>query len=186
MEDAQIVALYWDRDESALRETERKYGPYLMKIAVNILADREDSRESVNDTYLRAWHSMPPHRPGHLSAYLAKIVRGLAIDRLRTRERAKRRASEYDLSLDELAECVSAGDVTAEQADLGLLAEAIGAYLRTLPAPARNAFVGRYFYADSLKEVARYCGMEEGKAKSLLYRTRQGLRAYLEQEGFLP
>ncbi len=186
MEDAQIVALYWDRDESALRETERKYGPYLTKIAVNILADREDSRESVNDTYLKAWNSIPPQRPTSLSAYLAKLVRDLSIDRLRARQREKRRASEYAQSLTELDECVSGGDTTAEHVDLHLLGEAISSYLRTLPAPARNVFVGRYFYADSLREVARYCGMGEGKAKSLLYRTRQGLKAYLEQEGFLP
>ncbi len=185
MEDAEIVALYWRRDESAIRETEGKYGRFLEKIAYNILSDRLDSEESVNDTYFKAWGSIPPHRPDVLGAFLAKIVRELSIDRWRARSREKRRASEYALSLEELGDCVSGGDATQEQADLRALGEAISAYLRGLTPQARTAFVGRYFYADSVREVAAYGGMSESKAKSQLYRTRQGLKAYLEQEGFL-
>ena len=102
MEDESIVTLYWDRDERAIRETETKYDRYLTKIAYNILADLEDSRESVNDTYLAAWDSMPPHRPGILSTYLAKITRRISIDRFRYRTRDKRKESEYAISLTEL------------------------------------------------------------------------------------
>ena len=102
MEDEAIVSLYWQRSESAIRETEVKYDRYLTKIAWNILADREDSRESVNDTYLAAWNSMPPHRPGVLSTYLGKITRRISIDRFRYRTRDKRRQSEYEISLSEL------------------------------------------------------------------------------------
>lgn len=185
MEDAQIVSLYWDRDESAIRETETKYARYLTKIACNILNDVEDSRESVNDTYLAAWDSIPPHRPGILSAYLAKLTRRISIDRFRYRTRDKRMGSEYALSLEELGDCVCGGDTTQEAVNEKLLADAIGIYLRLLPEDARTAFVGRYYFLDPLKEVAAYCGMSESKAKSLLYRTRVGLKEYLRKEGYL-
>ena len=184
MQDEKIVELYWQRDEAAIEETQGKYGRYLGKIAYNILADLEDSRESVNDTYLAAWNSMPPHKPGVLATYLGKITRRISIDLFRRRHRDKRQASEYAVSLSELEECVSPGPSPEESLDLQLLADAIGEYLRLLPEATRNAFVGRYYYMDPLREVARYCGMSESKAKSLLYRTRCGLKAYLQEEGF--
>lgn len=185
MEDAKIVALYWQRDESAIRETEKKYDRYLVKIAHNILSDLEDSRESVNDTYLAAWNSMPPQKPDILSAYLAKLARRISIDRFRYRNRNKRQASEYALSLTELEDCLSGGNTTEEAVDGILLAQAIGDYLRTLPPDSRKAFIGRYYYLDPLKEVAAYCGMSESKAKSLLYRLRLGLKDHLTKEGYL-
>lgn len=184
MQDEKIVALYWQREEQAIRETEQKYGRYLAKIAHNILLDAEDSRETVNDTYLRAWNSMPPHKPTILSTYLGKITRQLSIDRFRSRHREKRRTSEYVLSLSELEDCVCTGNTTEQDVDLHLLAEAIGDYLRTLTPQARNTFVGRYYYMDSLREVAAYYGMSQSAVKSMLFRTRQGLRNHLEQEGF--
>lgn len=184
MEDEQIVTLYWDRDESAIRETETKYDRYLTKIAYNILADLEDSRESVNDTYLAAWNSMPPHRPGVLSAYLAKITRRISISRFRYRNRDKRKESEYAVSLSELGDCVSGGNTTEEIVNVKLLADAIGIYLRLQPEEVRNAFIGRYYFLDPIREVARYCGMTESKVKTVLYRTRVGLKEYLEKEGF--
>ncbi len=184
MEDEQIVSLYWARNEGAIRETQTKYDNYLGKIAYNILADYEDSRESVNDTYLAAWNSMPPHRPSVLSTYLAKITRRLSIDVFRRRNREKRKASEYAVSLSELEECVSGGNTTEEAVNVKLLADAIGIYLRLQPEEVRNAFIGRYYFLDPLKEVAAYCGMTESKAKTVLYRTRLGLKAYLEKEGF--
>lgn len=107
MEDRDIVTLYWQRDEEAIRQTDRQYGRYLSAIAFHILADREDSRETVNDTYLRAWGSMPPHRPRVLSTYLGHITRQLSIDRWRARGRVKRSA--YAVSLEELGDCVSGG-----------------------------------------------------------------------------
>lgn len=184
MEDEQIVNLYFDRDETAIRETERKYDRYLTKIAYNILSDLEDSRESVNDTYLAAWDSMPPHRPSVLSAYLSKITRRISIDRFRYRTRDKRKESEYAVSLSELGDCVSGGNTTEEIINVKLLADAIGIYLRLQSEEARHAFIGRYYFLDPLKEVAAYCGMSESKAKTLLYRTRVGLKEYLKKEGF--
>ena len=184
MEDQEIVALYWQRSEDALRETAAKYEAYLTKIACNILTDTEDSRECVNDTYLAAWNSMSEHRPEMLSTYLGKITRQLSIDRFRKRHSLKRRASEYALSLSELEDSF-ADSATPEQAlDSRLLAEAVNAFLRALPDRERNVFLGRYYFFDSVKEVAAYCGLSEANTKSILFRTRQKLKAYLESEGF--
>lgn len=184
MEDEKIVNLYWERDEQAIQETQNKYDRYLTKIAYNILNNTEDSRESVNDTYLAAWDSMPPHKPSVLSSYLAKITRRISIDLFRYRTRDKRMASEYAISLSELGDCVSGGNTTEELVNVKLLADAIGIYLRLQSEEARTAFIGRYYFLDPLKEVAAYCGMSESKCKSLLHRTRIGLKNYLQKEGF--
>lgn len=184
MEDALIVDLYWERNEDAIRQTQIKYGDYLAKIACNILADTEDSKECVNDTYLAAWNSIPPKRPSVLSTYLGKITRQLSIDVFRRKNSLKRHASRYALSLDELADTFSDGKTPEQEVDAKRLSAAINDFLRKLPDEARNTFIGRYFYFDSLKQVARYYGMSEAKTKSMLYRTRQSLKAYLLEEGF--
>lgn len=184
MTDEKIVQLYWDRDESAVAETQSKYGRYLTKIAYNILTDMEDSLESVNDTYMYAWKSIPPHRPSVLATYLAKITRRVAIDILRKKSREKRIPSEYTFSLTELENLVSEGPRMEEQLEAEELAKVINTYLKTISSEARQLFVGRYFFLDSLKDVAKYCGMSETKAKSMLYRTRCALKEYLEQEGY--
>lgn len=111
MQDQQIVGLYWDRDEEAINQTQVKYGSYLSKISYNILADFEDSKECVNDTYLAAWNSMPTHRPAVLSTYLGKITRQIAIDVFRKKNSVKRYSSTYALSLSELSDAFSSGDV---------------------------------------------------------------------------
>lgn len=185
MQDDEIVELYWQRCEAAIRHTDRKYGHYLTKLSYNILADWEDSKESVNDTYLHAWKSMPPHRPTVLLTYLCKITRHVSIDILRKRNSAKRRTSEYVRSLSELDDCVSAGNRTEQEVDLRLLSKAVQDYLETLPEEMRDVFIGRYYFSDSIREVAKYYGMSESKTKSMLYRIRIGLKKYLEQEGFL-
>ena len=184
MEDQKIVELYWSRDEQAIQETDRKYGRYLNKVAYNILADLRDSEESVNDTYLHAWNSMPPQKPGVLSSYLAKITRCVSIDRFRKKNRDKRRPSEYALSLSELEECLSTPDSPEENVELGELTAAIEDFLRQQEETARSLFVGRYYFLDSVREVAAYCGMSESKCKTLLHRTRLGLKEYLRKEGF--
>ena len=183
MEDAQIVSLYWDRDERAIGETDKKYGKYLHTIAYNILADREDASESVNDTYLAAWDSMPPHKPAVLSTYLGKITRRVSIDCFRKRN-AQKRGGEYALSLEELGECIGSNS-TEESINVHALAEAIGQYLTTVSQEARRVFIGRYYYLDPVKEIARYCHITESKAKMLLLRTRQGLWEHLRKEGFV-
>lgn len=185
MQDEEIVERYWQRSETAIRETEKKYAHYLTKIAYNVLSDKEDAKESVNDTYLSAWNTIPPQRPVFLSTYLGKITRRIAIDIFRKKNRTKRKMSEYALSLSELEDCISAGNTTEQEVDLHLLAKAINEYLLTLPVRERDVFIGRYYYADSVREVASCHNMSESKTKSMLYRIRIKLRKYLEQEGFV-
>jgi len=184
MDDEMIVSLYWERNESAIRETEIKYSRYLTKIAYNTLADMEDSKESVNDTYLKAWNSMPEHRPNILSTYLGKITRQTAIDIFRKRNSKKRYGSEYALSLAELSECVSATDSTEKEWELQELGRTINAYLHTISQDACHVFVSRYYFMDSIREISMCFNISESKTKSLLYRTRLDLKAHLEQEGF--
>lgn len=185
MPDSAIVELYWNRDESAIQQTEQKYGRYLIKIAYNVLSDWDDSLESVNETYFKAWNSMPPHKPSVLSTFLGKITRELSIDMFRKQNRLKRKSSEYAISLDELEECISKGNHTEQQADLHMLAESINAFLRTLTPEMRTVFVGRYYFMDSIREISNYYGMSESKVKSMLHRTRIALKNHLWKEGFL-
>ena len=183
MKDEQIVNLYWDRNEDAIHQTQMKYGSYLAKIAYNILADYEDSQLCVNDTYFAAWNSMPTNRPSVLSTYLSKITRQITIDMFRKKNRLKRYASQYAISLEELGDSFSDATTPEQELEAKLLVDAINRFLRTLPNDSRNTFIGRYYFFDSLKEVAAYCGMSESNAKSMLYRTRHSLKAYLAKEG---
>ena len=185
MQDEQIVELYWQRDESAIAVTQEKYNAYLMKIARNILNNTEDSEESVNDTYLAAWNSMPPQKPSVLSAYLGKLTRRISISLYRKKNSKKRQGSEYALSLAELEDVMSHGDTPETEMEAALLGEVINRFLRTLTAAERNTFIGRYYYMDPLKEVAAYCGLTEAGAKTMLYRTRQKLKEALAKEGFI-
>lgn len=181
MEDRQIVTLFHQRDEAALREARRLYGGLLSALALRILGDPLDAEECVNDALLRAWNTIPPQTPVHLSAYLSKLVRGLAIDRLRARETQKRGAGEYLLSLEELSQCVGGTDAALEQQ---ALTDAMENWLRTLSPAARWMFLRRYFAFDSIREIASEGAFTESKVKSTLARARKSLRAYLEKEGF--
>lgn len=186
MDDGSIVQLYWDRDEAAIAQTQKKYGQYLMKIAVNILSDREDSQEGVNDTYLAAWESIPPQRPNVLSTYLGKLTRRICIDLFRKKTSQKRGGGEYALSLEELEDCVGSPESPEKTLEAKLLAQTIADYLQTQSREVRNVFISRYYYMDPVKDIAGYCRISESKVKILLYRARQGLRAHLEKEGFMP
>ena len=184
MKDQDIVNLYWDRNEDAIHQTQMKYGAYLSKVSYNILADFEDSKECVNDTYLAAWNSMPENRPNNLATYLGKITRQISIDVFRKRHREKRYASEFAISFDELGDSFTDGVTPEQQLNAKLLDEAINRFVSALPEMTQRAFVGRYYFFDSLKDIASYCGMKEGKVKILLVRTRQKLKDYLKKEGF--
>ena len=150
MDDNLIVELYWIRDEAAIRESESKYSRYLTKIAYNILADLEDSEESVNDTYLKAWNSMPPHKPGVLSTYLGKITRQTSIDIFRKRNSKKRHGSEYTLSLSELEECIPDEGGPEQELKLHELAKTISTYLRTLSPDACHVLYSKYVTITSI------------------------------------
>ena len=182
MEDGQIIELYWRRDEAAIRETEARYGARLLAVTRHILDDREDSRESVNDTYLAAWQSMPPQRPERLSTYLGKLVRRISVSMLRRRT-AKKRGGGYEAVLDELSQCVS-GDDPQSRAECRELGESISRWLAAQEKPLRTLFLCRYFFCDSLRDAAACCGMGQAQAGSALYRARLSLRAHLESEGY--
>lgn len=185
MEDQEIVALYWSRSERAIEVTKEKYESYLLKIADNILQDREDSRECVNDTYFRAWNSMPQHRPAVLSTYLGKITRQGAIDTFRKKHAARRDAGNYACALEELGDMVSGEETPEQQVEAGELAASVSRFLHTLPPQTRQMFLWRYYYFDSLETIARRGGFSRSKVKSQLYRTRQNLKAHLSKEGLL-
>ena len=181
MEDNRILELYQKRDETAIDETQKKYGAYLYKIACNILCVREDSEESVSDTYLAAWNTIPPQKPAYFSVYLSKLTRRISIDRLRRNTAEKRTAD--TLSLDEITERVGTVCVE-EQLELKQLGEAIGRFLESQKEETRHVFLCRYYYMDSVRDIAGYLGITESKVKVLLHRTRQSLRTHLEKEGY--
>jgi len=185
MEDSGIVELYWQRDEKAVELTAEKYGSYLSRIARNILENDEDSCESVNDVYFCAWESIPPHRPNNLRAYLVRLVRQISIDRYRRRHSLKRIGSEYALSLEELSECICGADRPESAIEANELAGCISDFLFSRPPRARQMFVCRYFYADSLEDIASCLGTTLSAVKSSLHRTRKALGEYLNQEGYL-
>jgi len=185
MNDEEIVELYWQRMESALTVTQEKYGFYLLKIARNILQDEGDSEESVNDTYLAAWSSMPPQRPTVLSAYLAKLTRRISISKFRRRTAEKRQGSEFALSISEVEEMMTDHTNPEKELEAKHLGELLNGFLRSLKPDERNTFIGRYYYMDPLKDIAAYCGMSEGKTKTVLFRTRQKLKDYLAKEGYV-
>ena len=185
MEDEQIVTLYWNRDEAAIQETQTKYDRYLTKIACNILADMEDSRESVNDTYLAAWNTMPPRRPNILSAFLGKLTRYISLDRWKKCSAQKRGGGQVALSLEELEECISGGDDPEKEVDRKELLRYLNRFLDALPETQRRVFVCRYWYLESVPEIAARFGFSESKVTAMLHRLREKLRARLQLEGLL-
>jgi len=184
MDDSAIVELYWRRDEAALSVTSEKYGSYLNKIAYDITGDASDCEECVNDTYLRAWNTIPPKRPEILRTYLARLARSVSIDCFRRKNSAKRRVSEYSASLDELAECVSGSSDPEHESDLRLLTASVEACLKALPERSRRVFLRRYFFMEPIEDIAEKNGMSVSAVKSLLHRTRAALKAHLQKEGF--
>lgn len=185
MDDEQIVALFLRRDEAAISYTAAKYGGKLRALAQNLLGDRGAAEECENDTYMQAWTAIPPHEPwDYLFPFLAKITRRLAIDLCRSRSRQKRSAPLTELTA-ELEQCIPSGSDTGGQVDGILLAEAVGAYLRTLSEEQRNMFIRRYWFLESVKQVAERFGCSQGKVKTALFRVRRGLSDYLSKEGYL-
>lgn len=183
MDDAGIVSLYWERNEQAIEESKSKYAGYCHTISYRILNDWEDAEESVNDTWLAAWASMPPHRPSVLATYLGKLTRRISLNRWRDRRRDKRGGGEAALSLDELAECVPDRQDVERSVELTALTDALNRFLAGLPTVERDVFVCRYWFLASLREIGEKFGFSENKAKSMLFRTRKKLLAHLEKEG---
>lgn len=184
MNDQDIIQLYFDREPKAVSVTAKKYGKYCTSIAQNILGNREDAEECVNDTYLQAWNSIPPTRPTALSAFLGSITRNLAFNRYRLARTQKRGGGEIPAVLDELAECISGTDTVEQEIDRRELLAAIHSFLNTLPPEKRNLFVCRYWYADSISSIAKRYGMTESNVSTTLNRLRTKLKSYLSERGY--
>lgn len=183
MKDNEIINLYWNRDEAAITATADTYGNYCYSIAYNILSNNEDAEECVNDTWLKAWKSIPPHRPNRLSTYLGKITRNLSLDRYKLLTAQKRGMGQVELALSELEGCVPAQTDMEQIADEMVLVDAIETFLRSQPRTERNIFIGRYWYLYSIRDLAGAYRMSESKVMSLLHRMRSKLKLHLEKEG---
>lgn len=185
MEDSKIIQLYWDRDESAIPATSEKYGAYCTTIARNILKNEEDTEECVNDTYLYAWNAMPPQRPSVLSAFLGRITRNLSFNRYKLLHTQKRGGGELPLILSELGDCVSGKESVEQEIDRKELLSEINGFLAGLSKEKRQMFVRRYWYAESVRELAKRYDVSEGSVTMALKRVREQLKEVLTKRGYV-
>ena len=183
MEDSRIIQMFFDRMESAIAALSAKYGKLCYRIAYNVLTNHADAQECENDTYLRVWDTVPPIWPDNLRAYVSRIVRNLALDRVRYQNRQKRSVA-TDWTLSELSECIPSSVSVEADAD-DTVVQALTSYLNTLDDLTRVLFVRRYFYMDSVEMLARQFGMNASSVSTRLTRTRARLKAYLEREGIV-
>lgn len=185
MTDQQIIEAYWQRNESAIQESSEKYGRYCFTIAHHILRNQEDAEECVNDTWMKAWNSMPPGRPGNLKLFLARITRNLSLNKYRSQRTDKRGGGELELILDELGEILSAEEGTEEEYMAKVLGETVNQFLHSLPERQCNIFVRRYFYSESIPEISDRYQLSSHYITVILSRTRRKLKQYLNKEGFI-
>ena len=180
MDDQQIIALFWQRSETAIAEAETAYGAMCQGIACRVLGNETDAMECVNDTWHALWNAIPPEKPRHLRAYIAKITRNLALKRARAQQAAKRQA--VTVSFEELEQCIPDPRTVEAMLEGKELAKTVDAFLDTLSEEQRNLFLRRYWFFDSVKELSRSFGMSESKVKVTLYRIRNQLKDYLAKE----
>lgn len=178
MDDEKIISLLWQRAESAIAALAQRFGGRLYATAMNLLSDRQDAEECVNDTYLALWNAIPPRRPEPLSPFVYRVGRNIALNRLRANTAMKR--SGYDLSLEELSWCIS----TPCKEDAHALGRAIDAFLDTIHTLDRVIFLRRYWFGDSVKDIAQQLKTTENAVSMRLHRTRNKLRIYLTEEGY--
>lgn len=183
MKDREILDLYHQRNEEAITKTATKYGAYCYSIAHNILSNREDSEECVNDTWLKAWNAIPPLYPNHFSSFLAKITRNLSFNKYKSNKTIKRGNGELPLALDELLECIPSGSGPEEIVEDSELIQSINLFLGTLPERERNIFIRRYWAVEPMTAIAKRYQMKEGNVRASLFRSRNKLKTYLEKEG---
>lgn len=185
MDDGEIVALYLARDESAIDETQAKYGRRLEQLSKRIVGDHGTAEECVNDAYMRTWNAIPPHEPGnYFFAFIAKITREISLNRYKMSHAQKRQAQLTILS-GELEECLAGTDTVEQRIDEGLLKECINQFLSEQEKEKRIIFLRRYWYMDEISEIAGQYGYSVEKVKSMLFRLRKKLRKRLESEGFM-
>lgn len=185
MDDQQIVALYWQRSDEAIVQSDAKYGLYCHAVASRILQNAQDAEECVNDTWLRAWNAMPPQRPNVLRMFFAKITRNLSFDRVRRQDARKRGGGELPLALEELGQCIGRESPLEDALAAKELEQSVRAFLRTLPDRECDVFLRRYFFAEALEDIARGYGLTRNHVSVLLRRTRLKLRDHLQKEGYL-
>ena len=184
MNDEQIIELYWQRNEIAIQATKTKYGSYCYTIANNILGSSEDADECVNDTWLRAWNSIPPQRPARLRMFLAKITRNLSFNKFKAKRAKKRGSGEIEIVLDELEECLADKTHVESAYQAKELGQSINQFVRTLSERDGNIFVRRYFFTESVADISERFRMTPNNVLVVLSRTRQKLKAHLEREGY--
>ncbi len=185
MNDRQIVELYWQRDEEAIRASSSRYGGYCRRIAGNILGDWQDVDECLSDTWVGAWNAMPPHRPSRLGLFLGKITRNLAWDTVRARTARKRGGGACTAALEELGECVPSVPGADQVVEDRELAEMVNRFLHTLGSRDCSVFLRRYWYVEPLEDIGERYGLNVNTVKTILFRTRKKLKAYLEKEGVI-
>lgn len=183
MDDRQIIALYWTRAEQAITETAKRYGRYCHAIAYNILHSRDDSEECVNDTWMRAWEAIPPHRPERLDTFLGKITRNLALNRWEKAGAEKRGGRQTALALEELRDCMPEHESVETALDSMALTDVLNRFLASLPRDSRRMFMQRYWYLRPIKAIAAEFNASESKVKMILLRARNELKQMLEKEG---
>ena len=183
MEDRDIIALYLERNQDAIAETEKKYGRYCYSIAYNILYNAEDAEESVNDALMNAWNSIPPHMPSILSAFLGKLTRYVSLKKWRYARTQKRGGGEIAIAYEELSDCIPGGKSVEEELQEKELAEIIDCFLDELPVTERHFFFCRYWYFDDISTISKQFGFSSSKVKSMLYRIRKKLLFRLNEEG---
>ena len=184
MEDTHIVQMYWDRNETAISESAMKYGTYCTSIAQNILQNPADAEECVNDAYLGAWNTIPPQNPNPLLTYICRIVRNLSIMKYHANTAIKRN-SFYDAALDELEDCLASSETVEDKLTAKELSATLDQFLDTLDRENRVMFVRRYWYSDSISEIAERLHMSKNNVSVRLSRTRERLKNYLKKEGYI-
>ncbi len=182
MEDIKILELFYARNETALLETSKKYGAYLLKICMNILAIREDSEECVNDTYNTAWNKIPPEKPLKFLPYLGRISKNIALNRYDYLTAAKRN-THFDSVLSELSDI--GNDDVFERITEKELSKSISDFLRNCDEKTRNIFIRRYWYNDNTSDISKMFGISVSNTKVILSRTRAKLKSHLEKEGYI-
>lgn len=183
MDDKVIINLFLKRKESAIKQTDKKYGNYLHKVAFNILGLREDAEECVNDTYMAAWNQIPPQIPKKLLAYLGRITRNISLDRFKFLT-AKKRNSNMAVLFSELEDCIPSNNYVEGDVEYSELIKVINMFLEECNQEMRNIFVRRYWYCEAISDIALRYKVSESKVKSMLFRSRKRLKIYLDEEGF--
>lgn len=182
MEDERIIDLYFERNENAISETASKYGSMIRSISYNILKNKLDSEECENDTYLVTWNKIPPTKPRYLSAFLGRIARNISFDKYAYNKAAKRN-TEFDIALSEIENCITSEMSIEDEENQKILADIISNFLKSTSYVKRVIFVRRYWYCDTIIQIADKYGYSESKVKSMLMRTRNDLRKYLRRQG---